>query len=207
MITEFFLSNVSYWPLAVFIALFLAGFNLPISEDALIIASAAICQEKPELLVPTLVFLYFGIVLSDLLCYFWGFLVSKGLSGFKFVRKILESNKKTIIMNRLEKTGFITFVTIRFIPFGMRNALFISSGFFHLKLWKFILFDWIAALISSQTLFWLIFCLGESSSLWQKLICAALLVVLLSFVFHTVKGIRNDLRACPPDSASEQKQL
>lgn len=190
---DFLLTYLHYWPLAAFIALILAGLNIPVSEDAIIVASAAICYENPKLLIPTVLFVYAGIIASDIISYFWGYFCSKGLRSLKAVNRILKSNKRILILNRLEKHGFLTFITIRFIPFGVRNALFLSSGFFHLKFWKFIIFDAIAAVISSQSLFWIVYFLGDNSDLWVRIIAGVLLVFLICFVIWNIRSIKKEL--------------
>lgn len=75
---DFLLTYLHYLPLAAFIALVLAGLNIPVSEDAIIVASAAICYENPKLLIPTIIFVYAGIVSSDIISYFWVISVQKG---------------------------------------------------------------------------------------------------------------------------------
>ena len=37
---------VSYFPLVIFISLFLGGFNLPISEDIIVITAALLCKQE-----------------------------------------------------------------------------------------------------------------------------------------------------------------
>ncbi|MCQ2578390.1 MAG: VTT domain-containing protein [Treponema sp.] len=204
MIIDFFASYIHYWPLAAFVALLLAGFNLPVSEDAILIASAAICQDNKKLILPTIVFVYLGIVLSDIISYLFGYICSKKLSGFKRIRRMLSSNKKYVIMKRIEEHGFGTFISIRFIPFGMRNLLFLSSGFFHLKWWKFMLFDFTAALISSQTLFWICFILGDESPLFLDITCIVILALLIFCIVRTILGVKKDLAALPNDAPSQE---
>lgn len=204
VIVDFFASYIHYWPLAAFVALLLAGFNLPVSEDAIIIASAAICQDNKRILIPTLILVYLGMIISDLISYLLGYICSKKLSGFKRIRRILKSNKKYVIMNRIEDHGFATFISIRFIPFGMRNLLFLSSGFFHLKWWKFMLFDFTAAIISSQTLFWTCFVLGDESPLIADITCIIILAMLVFCVAKTILGVKKDLSALPNDDPSQE---
>lgn len=204
MIIDFFASYIHYWPLAAFVALLLAGFNLPVSEDAILIASAAICQDNKKLILPTIVFVYLGIVLSDIISYLFGYICSKKLSGFKRIRRMLSSNKKYVIMKRIEEHGFGTFISIRFIPFGMRNLLFLSSGFFHLKWWKFMLFDFTAAIISSQTLFWICFILGDESPLFLDITCIVILALLIFCIVRTILGVKKDLAALPNDAPSQE---
>ena len=168
-IIEFITSYVSYWPAVCFFALLLAGLNLPISEDAMIILSATFVQADESLIIPTYIALYAGIVLSDIEAYFIGRLLSRGVLKFNFLRKKL---------THLEKHGFLTFIVCRFIPFGVRNILFMSSGFIGLKFSRFILFDSIAAVLSSGTLFALVFFLGEAAEKNFRLVGIILFIIL-----------------------------
>ena len=176
---EFISSYVSYWPLAVFLLLLLAGLNLPISEDALIILSAAMVHQNPKLLLPTYVALYIGIFFSDVMVYTMGRLLSKGFLQFQFLKKKLTPEKLEWVSTNLEKHGLFTFITCRFIPFGVRNALFICSGFVGLNPGKFLLFDSIAALISCSTLFFLVYFIGQAAKKGLEVIGIILFVILV----------------------------
>lgn len=151
----------SYWPITVFVLLILAGFNLPISEDVVIILSTIMVHQDPSSMVPTYIALYTGIFLSDLIVFTIGTLLSKGFLQFKFFKRMLSPERMNWVSKKLEKHGFATFIICRFIPFGVRNALFLSCGFARLSYLKFILFDSIASLISSSTLFFTVYYLGE----------------------------------------------
>ena len=176
---EFISSYVSYWPLAVFLLLLLAGLNLPISEDALIILSAAMVHQNPKLLLPTYVALYIGIFFSDIMVYTMGRLLSKGFLQFQFLKKKLTPEKLEWVSTNLEKHGLFTFITCRFIPFGVRNALFICSGFVGLNPGKFLLFDSIAALISCSTLFFLVYFIGQAAKKGFEIIGIIFFVILV----------------------------
>lgn len=189
---EFFSAHIGYWPLVVFFALLLAGVNIPVSEDAIIILSAGVCIGDEKLIAPTLVALYFGIVISDTMAYWLGFLCSKGMKRFKKIQRLLNSHKTAVVIDKIEKKGFLTFVSLRFIPFGIRNLLFLSSGFFHVKFWKFIFFDFSAAFISSMTLFWLSYIVGSDAELIFRIIGAVLLFFVLVFVVFNVIKIRRE---------------
>lgn len=178
-LVEFISSYVSYWPLAVFLLLILAGFNLPVSEDAVIILSATMVHQNTKLFLPTYLALYAGIFISDLMVYIMGRLFAKGFLQFKFLKKKLTPEKLEWVTNHLETHGFLTYITCRFIPFGVRNALFLSSGFVGLSVPKFILFDSIAALISSSTLFTLVYFLGKVAEDSLKTLGIILFVALL----------------------------
>lgn len=189
-------SYISYWPLVCFCALFLAGFNIPISEDVLIIMSAIISANDRSLLIPNYIGLYAGIYISDLICYWFGRLAGNGIIKIKFVAKKLTPKRIQKISTQLEKHGFLTYVITRFIPFGVRNTLFMTSGMLHVYFPKFMLFDGIAALLSSSTLYWLVFFLGESAAANYKLIGIVLFCILV--VVLSVLIIRHYLKKKKP---------
>lgn len=193
MIIDFLSSNISFWPLVAFTCLVLAGFNVPISEDAIIIASAGICQDNPKMILPTIIFVYSGIIASDIIAYFFGYFCSKGFKTFRFAKRVLESRKKDVILRRLENNGFMTFFSFRFIPFGVRNILFLSSGFFRFNFIKFVIFDCISAAASSQLLFWLVYCIGSDASIISKAVSGVLLVVLVCFIIYNIRQIKKEL--------------
>ena len=176
-ILAFFSSYFSYWPLVCFCALLLAGFNLPISEDVLIVMSALITHENKSLLIPNYLALYFGIYISDAICYWLGGLIAKGVFKLKIVTRALTPSKMEYIAKRLEKHGLLTFIVVRFIPFGMRNVLFLTSGFTGLPAHKFFLFDAIAAFLSSLSLYLFVLYLGASVKEGFKVIGIVLFVL------------------------------
>ena len=116
---------------------------------------------------------------SDIESYFIGKLLSKGVLKFKFLKKKLTPQRIERISSHLHKHGFLTFIVCRFIPFGVRNMLFMSSGFIGLKFSSFILFDSIAAVLSSGTLFALVYFIGEAAQKNFRLVGIILFVILI----------------------------
>lgn len=171
----------SYWPLACFILLLFAGFNVPVSEDAVIIISAGVVAADRSLLIPNWIALYCGIFLSDIISYFFGRLVSKGMFQFKAIRKKLTPRRLHFVSKTLDDYGFRTFIVCRFIPFGVRNTLFMGSGFVRLPFKKFVLYDSIAAVISCSTLYYLMIFMGAKASLFYKVLGVCLFVALVAF--------------------------
>ena len=105
----------------------------------------------------------------------------------------------------MDKYGIFTFIVCRFIPFGVRNTLFLSSGFFSLRLRRFALYDTIAATISVSTLFFLTYYFGESIEKPIHAVKIALFVLLIStvifIVFRIIRGIiyrRKEFRGKTP---------
>ena len=190
-IISFFSTYFSYWPLVCFFSLLLAGFNLPISEDVLIVISALISYEDPSLLIPNYIGLYAGIYASDIISYWMGRMIGTGALKLKLISRSLTPKRVEFISKKLEKHGFLTFIVTRFIPFGMRNVLFMTSGFTKLPFPKFLLFDGIAAIISSLTLYSVVLLIGESAKEGFKILGIILFALIWGFltVFIIKKAI------------------
>ena len=152
---------VQFYPLAALAGLFLAGCNIPLSEDLIIITGALICQARPGLLVPSLMAIYVGVIGSDFFSYHIGVLIRKGAIKAKTIAILLSPENLERVHRHLDRHGFLTFIICRFIPFGVRNTLFMASGFLGLPPRRFALYDIIAALISTNTIFFLAWHFGD----------------------------------------------
>lgn len=191
-ILVFISTYIHYWPLVCFCALLLAGFNIPISEDVMIVMSALLSAHDGKMLIANYIGLYAGIYASDLISYWFGRILGSGLLNLKFIKKKLTPRRIQKITNQLDKHGFLTFIVTRFIPFGVRNTLFMTSGMVHFSFAKFMLFDAIAAVISSSTLYFLVFYIGEVAAdnlriLGYILFTLLVIAVIVLFIRHEKK--------------------
>jgi phosphatidylserine decarboxylase len=183
---------IDFFPLVALIALLLAGFNLPFSEDFIIIMGALLCAKDKSLLVSTLAAIYTGVIVSDFIAYKLGCMARKGTIRRKPCGFLFEEKRLNRMHGLMKKYGIFTFIVCRFIPFGVRNTLFMSSGFFGLRLRIFALFDIIAAMVSVNTLFFLVYNLGDKVTQPLKVagIVLFILLILLAatlFVYLLVK--------------------
>jgi membrane protein DedA with SNARE-associated domain len=196
--------------MVVFISLLLAGLNLPFSEDLLIISSAIIAQTDRDLIVPLYTAIYLGVVISDNIAYWLGTRIGKGLFKSKFFCRVLTRDKLNRMHAYLDRYGIFTFIVCRFIPFGVRNTLFMGSGITNFNYKLFLIYDSIAAAISTGTLFYLFYRLGASIEKPFKFVGVVLFVLLIvigSIVIarlyvkwkkgHFMK--KEDLQGCSPD--------
>ena len=158
---DWLIQYTHYFPVAAFIALLLAGVNVPISEDLIIITGALICTDNKTLLFPTLVCIYSAVIISDFICYWLGVGIRRGILKTQFAVWLFSPKVVDKIQYFLDKFGIFTFIVCRFIPFGVRNTLFMSSGLTGLKLKRFILYDIPAAIISVSTLIFLVYHFGD----------------------------------------------
>ena len=160
---------VHFYPLAALVSLLLAGLNIPISEDLVIITGALLNQEAVQaqiegtrgMLVPSLLAIYAGVIISDFMSYYLGTLVRKGVFKARFADTLFSPKKLDLVHRHLDRHGSLTFIVCRFIPFGARNTLFMTSGFLGLPLRRFAFYDIPAALISTNTLFFLVYLFGD----------------------------------------------
>lgn len=155
-------SNVAYAPFVIFGLLLLAGLNIPVSEDAMIFISAILAVKNPENLKILFIGVYLGAYFSDLISYWLGRILGPRLWKIKFFAKMVTPEKISQVEKFYAKNGFLTLFFGRFIPFGVRNALFISAGFSKMNFAKFALYDFLACTVSCSSFFYLYYTYGET---------------------------------------------
>lgn len=181
-------SYISYFPLVIFISLFLGGFNLPVSEDLIVITAALLCKQEHASIPAFYIALYLGAVLSDYLVYFWGWLLGRGRIPGRFFSKLINEKHIGRISHALDRHGFLTFLFGRFIPFGIRNILAMTSGFVGFPFYKFACFDAVAAVGNISVLFWLVYFLGKRGSYVMKILGIILLLVFIGFCIYIMRS-------------------
>jgi len=154
---------VHYFPLVALAGLILAGLNLPLSEDLIIITAALISHEQPSLIPYNLAAIYFGVISTDFLVYWVGTRVRKGTSKSRFFTRLIPEKALDKMHLFLNKLGIFAFIIARFIPFGFRNTFFFTTGFFGVRLKFFAIYDITAAMISMNTLFFLTYHFGDAA--------------------------------------------
>ena len=178
--------HIEYFPAFAFLGLILAGCNLPVSEDLIIITGAFLSHEEPSILIPSLIAIYTGVVLTDFFMYWVGGRVRRGASKLQFFVEMVPQKALDKIHHYLDKYGIFTFIAGRFIPFGFRNTMFFTSGFFRLRLRDFIIYDLIAAAISVNTLFFLTYQFGENARKPLKIAGIILFVIAVSSIISII---------------------
>ena len=154
-------ANLSHY--IIFIALMLAGLNVPLSEDLLIICggilAATVVPENTYLLFAAI---FLGSYLSDWEAYWIGRLLGPKLWHSRWFSSMV-SKKSVEKVNRFyQRYGFSTLLVGRFIPFGVRNCLFLTAGLSKMSFLRFLISDGIACIISNITLFYLAFKFGKN---------------------------------------------
>ena len=180
-------SHIHNFPLVIFIALLLGGLNLPVSEDVLVIMSALLCQSEKANIPVFYACIFFGATMSDWLVYFWGWLLGRGIISNRFFRKIIKQDNTIRFSKALEKYGIFTYIVMRFIPFGVRNILSMTSGFVQLPFYKFVIFDAIATLCNTSALFALVYFFGKTGGKYVKILGILLFITFVILLIHAFR--------------------
>lgn len=167
-------------------ALLLAGFMVPVSEDLMIIAAGVLAATVvPENSVILFICVFLGCYISDGIVYILGRVLGDRLLGLAWFRRALNPQRMARLENFYARFGIWTLLIGRFIPFGVRNALFISAGLGKMGFVRFIFVDALACVISNTTLFLLAFHFGKNYALlleYVKTYNSAIFVIFLGSI-------------------------
>ncbi len=189
---EIIIKNAHYAHWYVFGAIVLAGFNIPISVDVLVVLCAFLAAAVvPEYTWHLFFSILFGCYLSAWCSYGVGRFLGAKLSRYAFFSKFFPKERIVKIRGFYEKYGLWTLVFGRFIPFGVRNCIFMTTGMSRVSFPKFMLMDAVACSIWCSTAFYVCYLLGNNYQvLWQYLktfnllIFAAFSVTLIAFIWY-----------------------
>lgn len=155
--------NAEYAHYIFFGLLFLAGLNVPISEDLLLITAGAIVSRcMPDQYFSLYLWMFFGCWISGWEAYWIGRIFGPKLYKLSWFNRLINPENIKNLHGYYERFGIWTFIVGRFIPGGVRNALFITSGMGKMPFLLFTTRDFFAALISTNVMFYLGFVFGEN---------------------------------------------
>lgn len=162
-ISQLLLDFVPYVHFISFALLFLAGFNLPISEDIVFIVSASIAATIiPENTVKIAAGCILGAYSSDITAYCIGRYGINVVMQHKRLARFYPREKIQKIEYYYKTHGAKTLFFGRFIPFGVRNIIFLTAGLAKMKFHTFLIVDLLALLITSAILLSTGFLLGTN---------------------------------------------
>jgi membrane protein DedA with SNARE-associated domain len=174
---EFF-SAYAYQPAIVysFIVLFMtaSSFGLPIPEEMTLVSAGlvAFMAANPDKfppptpdaegvnLVTLCIVCFVAVLLSDVFIYFLGKTFGQRIVKSKFVSKKIGAKRFEKINSLFDKYSHWACGIFRFTP-GVRFPGHLSCGIMNVPLWKFLLVDGIAALISVPTQVYFVATYGE----------------------------------------------
>ncbi len=155
-------THIHWAPFIIFGLLMLAGLNLPISEDLVIFITAMVALQNPMWTPWLYLALFTGAVTSDLTAYWTGRLLGPKLFYFPMFKRLVTKEKLHRMARFYNRYGIRVLIVGRFIPFGVRNLMFITAGLGKSNFFKFLMADLAAAFISTGTYFFLFYTYGEA---------------------------------------------
>ncbi|MBI3231929.1 MAG: DedA family protein [Candidatus Doudnabacteria bacterium] len=194
-IIQYIIEHSVYAPWISFAAILLAGFNLPVSIDLILVLNAFLAaQVIPEYKIQLYLSVLFGSYFSAWIAYWIGRLVGSKLLQIRWFSKVLNQERLDKVRRFYEKYALLTLIVGRFIPFGFRNCLFITTGMSKIPFRRFMLQDGIACFIWSSLAFLLFYNLGRSYEtlvqhlkLFNLVIISALGVTLIGVIWYKRK--------------------
>lgn len=150
--TQTLLENLPY--LGLFIILMLTGLGLPLPEDIPLLAAGALCgagHANIYIMVPVAIV---SVVGSDCLVLYLGSRYGHHIPKLPILKHFLTAKKLNRAEEMFAKHGGKTLILSRFMP-GLRAALFFSAGLFKVPIWKLLVYDGGAALVSVPA--WVLF--------------------------------------------------
>jgi membrane-associated protein len=162
-LVEFLSAHATHAHWFILLGLLLAGCNIPISIDVLVIIAAILSTHfVPEHTYILYFTLLGGCWLSAWIAYFLGRTIGPKLKNQKAFQFILSDKKITSMGLFYKKYGAWAFLIGRFIPFGVRNCLFMTTGLTKMSFLRFILLDLGACFLWVTSFFYLFLTLGEN---------------------------------------------
>lgn len=158
---NFILEHKNHSLFIIFSCFLLAGMNIPISIDILmIICSILAAKFMPEYKWYLLGTAFLGCYFSAWIAYWMGRLFGVQLLKYKIFKKMLPESRLQKIRQFYQKHGFLTLLIGRFIPFGVRNGIFMSTGISKSNFTQFILRDLFTSALWAVSSFLLFYHLG-----------------------------------------------
>ncbi len=136
---------LEYGLIAVFLALILTPFGLPIPEDVSLLAGGALARLGHATFVQVLVVGYIGVIGGDVIA--WTFGRRVGLHPRGWIARLIGPDDIARIERFYRRYGAWTIVIARQFP-GMRLPAFFFAGASGVSLRRFLWFDCSAALIT-----------------------------------------------------------
>jgi membrane-associated protein len=149
----------------IFGLLLLAGLSLPISLDLLILAAGILASTLPvDQGVKLYLWILAGASISAWEAYWMGRLMGSRQFRSKWLQRLFQPERISYLSQFYQQYGFLTLLVGRFIPFGVRNCLFLTAGASRMPFLRFVIQDGIACLISTLSLFCLAYSFGKNSA-------------------------------------------
>jgi membrane protein DedA with SNARE-associated domain len=143
------------------------GFGLPMPEDVVLITGGMLASRGITDFWLVNAICLAGVLIGDGTIFYIGYhygarIKSKGIFG-----KILTDSREKAVTRIFDKYGDKVIFMARFMP-GLRTPVFLTTGIFHVRPWRFIVLDGLAALISVPLWIWVGYVFGQNLEELEK---------------------------------------
>ena len=129
-----------------FAVLAASGFGLPVNEDILLLAAAALTLKGVMQPLPLIAVAWVGLLCADGLVFHWGRRFGAPLLRHRLAARMLPEARLMAMQHAVQRWGPACLFAVRFMP-GMRSALFFAAGSMKLAWRHLFVFDGLAASI------------------------------------------------------------
>jgi len=146
LIDRFSGPNIAIW--GPFLFLLLCAFGFPMPEDIILVVAGVLGAKYGHSFFTIAFVTYWGILLGDTFIFMMGTFFGRRILKTKFGSLLIKEKTRLKAVRALENYGSWVVFGARFLP-GLRTAVFFTSGTLHFPVYKFLLMDGVAALISA----------------------------------------------------------
>src|SRR5512133_3810695 len=207
----------------VFVVLLLCGFALPMPEDVVLVTGGVLAWLSSDLeaasfagmvrdpgLVAMVVVGLLGILAGDSVIFMAGRRFGHRVADFRPLRRIITPEKLELVEKKVRTRGNVVVMFARFLP-GLRAPTFFTVGHARMPIWKFLMFDGAAALVSAPLWVCLGFWFGSDleeaarvASRFSHYILLGVAVVLGALALRWLQGRRGATAKGAPDEAPDR---
>jgi len=159
---------VEHFPyVGIFLLLVLGDIGLPFPEDATLILSGFLIAQKVMKLLPTLLVVYSGLLLTDFSLYWVGKKYGRRVVEHKRFRRIISFERLSRLEEKFKKWGiFVVFIGRHFL--GIRAQIFLAAGVMRMPALKFLMADAASAILTITLMVGIGYLGGNSIQILQK---------------------------------------
>ena len=182
-------SIVEHFPyVGLLLLLFLGEIGLPFPEDATLLLSGFLIAHGVTKLVPTLLVVYGGLLVTDFSLYLIGKKYGRRLFEHKTFQKLLTPDRFKRIEEKFKQWGIWVILLGRHI-FGLRAQIFLAAGVVRISPLTFLFADGVSALVTIILMMGIGYVGGNSVQILQKDVSRIEHVAHLAFVLLVVAWI------------------
>ena len=140
-----FVNRFSYF--GILLSLLLGGIGFPFPEDAILICSGFFIAQKTLNPLPTLIIVFAGVILSDIIIFSLGRHYGRRIVTHPWFGSIISEKRLMVIEQRFNIYGPWVILIGRQL-FGIRGQILLMAGIMRMPLLSYLLSDILAALIT-----------------------------------------------------------